>query len=190
VPDPDLLAAWVRALFRPCYKNGPLVSSSFGLLGCAQFRFVTYSRDETNEAIMGRPALRERPMTAAERQQRHRDKQRREAALDVDPFAMTNLYPRRTGLPMTIWVSPRGHARHAVRIKVNMAHGARMTVSNTAVVRLKPKPQVISGRLSSDDQAAVFRWILLNEQVLLDHWNGAIDGGDLIERLRPLPPQD
>jgi hypothetical protein len=136
---------------------------------------------------MARPALGERPMTAAERQRRYRDKQRQEAAPDVDLFTMTNLYPRRTGLPMTVWVSPRGHARHAARIKVNMAHGARMTIGNTAVVRLQPMPRVMAGQLSAEDQVAVFRWIAMNEQALLDHWNGLIDGGDLIERLRPLP---
>ncbi len=36
---------------------------------------------------------------------------------------MANLYPRTTGLPMTVWVGPRGNARHDVRIKVNMTHG-------------------------------------------------------------------
>jgi hypothetical protein len=90
---------------------------------------------------------------------------------------------------MTVWVSPRGHARHAVRIKVNMAHGQRMTIGNTAVVRLQPVPRVISGLLSADDRLAIFQWIAMNEQALLDHWNGLIDGGDLIERLRPLPPR-
>jgi hypothetical protein len=35
-----------------------------------------------------------------------------------DTFEMANLYPRDTGLPMTIWVSPRGRARHDARINV------------------------------------------------------------------------
>jgi hypothetical protein len=65
--------------------------------------------------------------------------------------------------------------------------GARMTIGNTAVVRLQPMPRVMAGQLSAEDQVAVFRWIAMNEQALLDHWNGLIDGGDLIERLRPLP---
>ena len=38
-------------------------------------------------------------------------------------FVMANLSPRMTGLPMTVWVSPRGNARHDVRIKVNTTHG-------------------------------------------------------------------
>jgi hypothetical protein len=37
-----------------------------------------------------------------------------------DLFQMANLFPRTTGLPVTVWVSPRGNARHDVRVKVNM----------------------------------------------------------------------
>ena len=134
-------------------------------------------------------------MTAAERQHRRREKLRAapsnsvKSPQAVDLFTMTNLYPRRTGLPMTVWVSPRGRARHAARIKVNMAHGERMNIENTAVVRLQPTPRVLSGKLSADDRVAIFQWIAMNEETLLDHWNGVIDGGGLIERLRPLPPR-
>src|SRR5439155_19589318 len=56
------------------------------------------------------------------------------AAETNELFEMANLYPRTTGLSMTVWVSPRGNARHDVRIKVNMTHGNQMTVDNTAVV--------------------------------------------------------
>ena len=136
---------------------------------------------------MARPLIQERPMTVAERQTRHRQKLQQEKDADVDLFTMTNLYPRRTGLPMTVWVSPRGHARHAARIKVNMRHGERMTIGNTAVVRLRPVPTVIAGKLSASDRLLIFTWIAMNEQALIDHWNGVIDGGDLIERLCPLP---
>lgn len=140
---------------------------------------------------MGRPSIQERAMTVAERQRRHREKLQREEESDgVDLFTMTNLYPRRTGLPMTVWVSPRGRARHAARIKVNMAHGPRMTIGNTAVVRLQPVPRIVAGQLSASDRQAVFQWIAMNEAALIDHWNGLIDGGDLIERLRPLPAQE
>lgn len=47
-----------------------------------------------------------------------------------DLFEMANLYPATTGLPMTVWVSPRGNARHDVRIKVNTNHGNQMSVAN------------------------------------------------------------
>jgi hypothetical protein len=36
-----------------------------------------------------------------------------------------------------------------VRVKVNMAHGNQMSISNTAVVAVRPTPRLITGRLSS-----------------------------------------
>src|ERR1043166_6422994 len=64
-------------------------------------------------------------------------------------FELANLYPRTTGLPMTVWVNPRGNARHDVRVKVNMAHGNQMTVDNTAVVGVRPAPHLVTRRLCS-----------------------------------------
>src|SRR5438132_11219280 len=82
-------------------------------------------------------------------------------------FEMANLYPRTTGLPMTVWVGPRGNARHDVRIKVNMSHGNQMNVDNTAVVGVRSAPHLIAGRLSSQDQRLVFEWIGLNAAAII-----------------------
>jgi hypothetical protein len=60
-------------------------------------------------------------------------------------FLMVNLYPARTGLPMTVWAGPRGKARHAARIKVNMAHGNRMDLDNTAVVGMTRRASRVLG---------------------------------------------
>jgi hypothetical protein len=57
-----------------------------------------------------------------------------------DLFEMANLYANTTGLPMTVWISPRGNARHDVRVKVNMTHGNQMSIANTAVVGVRPTP--------------------------------------------------
>jgi hypothetical protein len=46
---------------------------------------------------------------------------------------------------MTVWAGPRGNTRHDVRVKVNMAHGNQMSISNTAVVALRPAPRLIAG---------------------------------------------
>ena len=109
-------------------------------------------------------------------------------AIDTDElFEMANLYPRTTGLPMTVWVSPRGNARHDVRVKVNMAHGNQMTVDNTAVVAVRPAPHVVAGRLSTADQEAVFAWIALNASAIIAYWDGNIDTAELIQTLKPLP---
>ena len=106
-----------------------------------------------------------------------------------DLFEMANLFPRTTGLPMTVWVSPRGNARHDVRVKVNMTHGNQMNATNTAVVGLRPAPHVIAGRLSADDERAVFEWALLNLDALIAYWDGQIDTIQLGRLLKPLPAQ-
>jgi hypothetical protein len=103
-------------------------------------------------------------------------------------FEMANLYPRTTGLPMTVWVSPRGNARYDVRVKVNTSHGNQMIVDNTAVVGVRPAPHIVTGRLSTADQEAVFTWITLNAPAIVAYWDGNIDTAELIQTLKPLPP--
>ena len=103
-------------------------------------------------------------------------------------FEMANLYPRTTGLPMTVWVGPRGNARHDVRVKVNMTHGNQMNIDNTAVVGVRPAPHLVAGRLSSDDGRLVFEWIRLNAGTIIGYWDGDLDTAELIQNLKPLPP--
>ena len=109
------------------------------------------------------------------------------AAETEDIFFMTNLSPRMTGLPMSVWVSPRGNARHDVRIKVNMAHGNQMKIDNTAVVAVRPTPRVLTGRLSPSDQRAVADWIRLNEAAIIAYWEEQLDTGEFIGHLKVLP---
>ncbi len=104
-----------------------------------------------------------------------------------DLFEMANLFPGTTGLPLTIWVSPRGGARHDVRVKVNMEHGNRMDVGNTAVVGVRPAPWLIEGRLDQNDQDAVFEWISRNTDALVAYWEGRIDTVQLGQALQRLP---
>jgi hypothetical protein len=105
-----------------------------------------------------------------------------------DLFETANLFPRATGLPMTVWVSPRGNARHDVRIKVNLSHGDQMSPANTAVVGVRPSPRVVAGRLSPDDRQAVFEWVSLNTGPLVACWEGLLDAIELGQRLKPLRP--
>jgi hypothetical protein len=112
-----------------------------------------------------------------------------EAQEGDDLFEMANPFPHRTGLPMTVWVSPRGNARHDLRIKVNMTHGNQMNAANTAIVGVRPAPHVIAGRLSPEDERLVFEWTAMNTAALISYWEGQIDTIDLGERLKPIPSQ-
>jgi hypothetical protein len=103
---------------------------------------------------------------------------------DTDFFLMANLRPKTTGLPMVVWVSERGNARHDVRVKVALQHGDRIDPSHTAVFGVRPTPGLIFGYLSAAEEHVVSDWIKLNEAAILDYWNGVIDTSELLGRLQ------
>jgi hypothetical protein len=117
-----------------------------------------------------------------------RSKELTEETEAEDLFEMANLYPGTTGLPMTVWISPRGNTRHDVRVKVNMTRGNQMTIANTAVAGVLPSPRVVSSQLSPGNAQAVFRWIALNTDALVAYWEGRIDTARVIQALKPLAP--
>jgi hypothetical protein len=101
-----------------------------------------------------------------------------------DLFEVANLYPDTTGLPMTVWISPRGNARDDIQVKVNMTHGNQMSIANTAFVGVRPTSRIISGRQSPGDAPAVIRWISLT--TLVAYWERRTDAARAIQALKPL----
>ena len=88
-----------------------------------------------------------------------------------DLYEMANLYPDTTGLPMTVWVSPRGNARHDVRIKVNLTHGERMDITNTAIVAVRPAPRVLAGNRRRPMRRRYSSGMALNADAVT-YWDG------------------
>ena len=105
---------------------------------------------------------------------------------DDDLFEMANLYPRTTGLPVTVWASPRGRARHDARIKVCVVPGDRMDNDDTAVVAIRPSPSLLHGTLPPDILRLVLRWIELNASALIDYWEGRTDTLEFVGQLQRL----
>jgi RNase adaptor protein for sRNA GlmZ degradation len=104
-----------------------------------------------------------------------------------DLFLMVNVRGRSSGLPMNIWVGPRGRARHAARIKVQMDHREQFDIDNLAVVSVEDDPpEVKAGHLDAADLDLVRRYIALNRQAILDHWQETTDGVELSRALRAL----
>lgn len=102
-------------------------------------------------------------------------------------FLMVNVRGRTSGLPMNVWIGPRGHARHAARIKVQMDHREAFDIDQLAVVSVEDDPpQVLEGRLSSTDLGLVRRYIALNKTAVLDHWHERTDGVELSRALKRL----
>ena len=102
-------------------------------------------------------------------------------------FEMANLRPERTGLPFVVFISQRGGARHDVRVKV--ARIPRVRLSEMVTVALRPAVRVVRGRLDPHDLTLLRQWIDVNEQVLIDYWNGVIGyTEDALNALRPIQP--
>jgi hypothetical protein len=100
-------------------------------------------------------------------------------------YEMANLRPERTGLPFVVFISQRGGARHDVRVKV--ARAPRVRPSEMVTVALRPTVRVVRGRLDPHDLALLRQWMDINEQVLIDYWNGVIGyTEDALNSLRPI----
>jgi hypothetical protein len=114
-------------------------------------------------------------------------------AFDFDPADMTTLFTADTGLPMVISVRPRWGAPHDARVKVGPEHGDNLHRRRGGWVSVAVRPHSLTigrtGRLSADDAEFVYRWIRLNEAVIIEFWEGRINSNrELLARLQPLSP--
>jgi len=100
-------------------------------------------------------------------------------------FLMVNVRASTSGLPMNIWIGPRGKARHAARIKVQTDHRKRFDLDRLAVVSID-SPDLIAGDLNAADLDLVRQYIQLNRRAILDHWEEKTDGVELSLALRRL----
>jgi len=91
---------------------------------------------------------------------------------DLDFFLMANLTFKLTGLPFVVWISPRGNARHDVRVKVSPGPRA---ISDMTTVAIRPEIRVIEGQMKTQDFALLSQWIQLNRDVLIRYWDGDIE---------------
>ena len=104
-----------------------------------------------------------------------------------DFFEMANLSPALTGLPMVVWISERGNARHDVRVKVSLVHGRRARPNQTASVAVRPRVEIVAGsELDRRDLELVRQWIELNQEAILAYWNGELLTDEVIGRLKPV----
>ncbi len=102
-------------------------------------------------------------------------------------FLMANLHPSETGVPMTVWVSPKAEARHDARVKVSAVRGGRMQLRGAPVISIRPEPRLLYGEMDPADLRQVSDWIRLNEAVLIDYWHEVATTSDLVQRLQRLP---
>jgi hypothetical protein len=105
-----------------------------------------------------------------------------------DLFEVANLSPTLTGLPMIIWISERGRARHDARVNVSLVDGRPAHPNRTASVSVRPTVEIVAGpELDRRDMELVRQWIELNREAIIAYWNGDLLTDEVIGRLKPVP---
>jgi hypothetical protein len=103
----------------------------------------------------------------------------------ADLYEMSNIPSKRTGLPVTVFCSPKGAAKHECRVKVSNIAGG---VNEHDVFSIDLSDLIVRGhcKLSSDDLEAVKWWIHRNRFVILDFWKERIDTLDFLQSIKPI----
>lgn len=102
-------------------------------------------------------------------------------------YAMAKIVRQRTGLPMVVWITPNEGYPHDCRIKVARQHGDRGRWADSASITVRPDQRLI-GQLSAEDFRTAAEWIRLNQDVILEYWDGVLDDiGDVLARLQRVP---
>jgi hypothetical protein len=105
---------------------------------------------------------------------------------DQEVEDMVSLRPEKTGVENTVFVSTKGYAEPAPRIKIAVdpphAFNATSKSASMAVHDHSIRGESVAPHIA--EQAK--RFIDLNREVLLDYWDCKIDTAELIERLKPI----
>lgn len=88
-----------------------------------------------------------------------------------------------TGIAHTIFISPRGNAQHAARVKVAIDPPDSLD-PRSEIASVSITGDVVVGTIDPHLLQQVRRFIDRNRRVLIDYWNYAIDTDELRQRLR------
>jgi hypothetical protein len=100
-----------------------------------------------------------------------------------------------SGLPTMVYTYPRQYLDdlpahfHVPSILVSNIPGRGVIWSDdNSMVRIAERPRILDGRckLTSTELALVFRWIAINQVILIGHWEGSTDTCELYDDLKPL----
>lgn len=95
-------------------------------------------------------------------------------------FEMANLRISDTGLPVNIWLDEAGVQRNvqhaAPRLKFQNNYSEKADPNNLIPISISTHPQVLAGtvRIKNKDLNTIKTFIILNESLLKEHWNGDI----------------
>jgi hypothetical protein len=91
-----------------------------------------------------------------------------------------------TGVDNTIFISPKGHTRHAPRIKLAIDPSDSVNPDSVTASIEIGSGEVVAGEVPTELHKQLQQFIELNRDVLLDYWNYRIDTAQLQRRLKPI----
>lgn len=103
--------------------------------------------------------------------------------VDDEEDDMANLTPDQTGVDNTVWVSPRGRARHVARIKIAIDPPDALTTDGKSISMAIHDCSTL-GDAPSHIVKQAERFIERNRAALLDYWDGRIFTEELFKRLQ------
>src|SRR5262245_42942614 len=99
---------------------------------------------------------------------------------------MVSLTKQETGIANTIFVSPRGYAQHAARLKIAIAPPDTFDTTTKAASMALHDYSVTGERVPPHLARQAERFIELNRAVLLAYWNNQIGTAELLRRILPI----
>ena len=105
-------------------------------------------------------------------------------------YFMAYLAPRSTGLPFVVFISPKAGAHHDARVRIARTHKVR-GFSELLSIAIHPTIRVIHNgcgpSITQQELDLLTRWIELNRDPLLQHWDGAMPSTeDVLRALKPI----
>ena len=107
---------------------------------------------------------------------------------DMMPFNEMASYPeKKTGIHNTIFISPKGNAKHAARIKVAIDPSTSLSpFSKSITVQVDDYTVRGDSKISAELLDKIKKFIDLNRQVILDYWEYKIFTDELSDRLKSI----
>ena len=105
-------------------------------------------------------------------------------------YEMANIFSEESGLPVNIWIDELGKYRsnkHSLpRLKIQNDYGKKPNRNKLIPISIEKEPKVLSGtlKLKSKDFKIIQRFIQLNLDILIKHWNGDIGTQTLMIHLK------
>ena len=105
---------------------------------------------------------------------------------DQEAEDMVSLRPEMTGVENSIFVSTKGYAEHAPRIKIAVDPPHTFNATSKSASMAIHDHGIRGESLAPHIAEQTKRFIDLNREALLDYWDFKIDAAQLIERLKPI----